>query len=55
LEKEDLPALSEDQVRDHLKNLKVHKSMGHDEILPQVLRELVNEVAKLLSIIFERP
>jgi len=25
--KEDLPAVSEDQVQDHLKNLKVHKSM----------------------------
>ncbi|KFQ23689.1 RNA-directed DNA polymerase from mobile element jockey, partial [Mesitornis unicolor] len=43
-----------DQVQDHLNNLNVHKSMGHDYIHPQVLRELKDEVAKLLSIIFER-
>ncbi|KFQ41628.1 hypothetical protein N333_04962, partial [Nestor notabilis] len=39
---------------DHLKNLNVHKSMGPDEIHPQVLKKLANEVAKTLSIIFER-
>ena len=32
----------------------VHKYMGPDEIHLQVLRELVDEVAKMLSIIFER-
>ncbi|KFQ33472.1 hypothetical protein N332_05936, partial [Mesitornis unicolor] len=53
-EKEDPPTVSEDEVQDHLKNLKVHKSMGPDDIHQQVLRELVHEVAKLLSIIFER-
>ncbi|KFQ45842.1 hypothetical protein N333_09138, partial [Nestor notabilis] len=42
------------QVQDHLKNMNVHKSMGPDEIHPQVLKELANEVAKPLSIIFER-
>ncbi|KFP44593.1 hypothetical protein N324_03627, partial [Chlamydotis macqueenii] len=31
-----------------------HKSMGHDEMHPQVLREPVNEVTKPLSIIFEK-
>ena len=54
LEKEDLPAVNEDHVEDHLKYLKVHKSMGPNEIHPQVLRERVDEFAKPLSIIFER-
>jgi len=54
LEKEDLSAVSEDQVQDHLKNLKAHKSTGPDEIHPQVLRKLEDEVAKLLPIIFQR-
>jgi len=41
-------------VRDHLRNLKVHKFMGPDEMNPQVLRDLVDEVAKPLSTIFEK-
>jgi len=32
----------------------VHKYMGPDEIHLQVLRELVDEVAKMLSIVFEK-
>ncbi|KFP35042.1 hypothetical protein N324_00609, partial [Chlamydotis macqueenii] len=48
------PTLAEDQVQDHLRNLKVHKSMGPDEIYPQVLRELADEVAKSLAIVFEK-
>ena len=52
LEEEDLPAVSEGQ--NIYKNLKVHKSKGSYEMHPQVLRELVDEVAKPLSILFER-
>ncbi|GAB0206735.1 mitochondrial enolase superfamily member 1 [Grus japonensis] len=48
------PTVGEDQVRDHLRNLKVHKSMGLDEMHPQVLRGLTDEVAKPLSIILEK-
>ncbi|KFW10830.1 hypothetical protein N326_05458, partial [Eurypyga helias] len=48
------PMVSEDQVREHLRNLKVHKSMGPYGIHPHVLKELADGVAKLLSIIFEK-
>ena len=48
---EELPTVGEDQVRDHLRNLKVHKSEGPDEVHLWVRRELADEVAKPLSVI----
>jgi len=53
-ESEEPPTVGEDQDIDCVSNLKVHKSMGPDEMYPQILRELVYKVAKSLSIIFER-
>ncbi|GAB0210211.1 mitochondrial enolase superfamily member 1 [Grus japonensis] len=48
------PTVGEDQVREYLRNLKVHKSMGPDEMHPWVLRQKADEVARPLSLIFEK-
>lgn len=53
-ENEEPSAVGDHTVQGHLRNLKEHKSMGHDEIHPLVLRDLAEEVAKLLSITFEK-
>ena len=52
-ENEESPIVEEVQVQYHLRNLKMHRSMRPNEVHP-VLRELVDEVAKSLPIIFER-
>jgi len=48
------PTAREDQVQEHLRNLKMHMSMGLDEMHPRVLRELSNFIARPLSMIYER-
>ncbi|KFU88396.1 hypothetical protein M959_02881, partial [Chaetura pelagica] len=48
------PNVEVEQVCDHLKKLKMRKSMGPDEFHPWVLRELADAIAKPLSTVFER-
>ena len=52
-ENEELPTVG-DKVRDNLRNLKVHKSVGPDEMHSSILRELADEATKLLSVISEK-
>ncbi|GAB0203286.1 mitochondrial enolase superfamily member 1 [Grus japonensis] len=46
--------VQEEAVNDLLHHLDTHKSMGPDGIHPRVLRELVEELAKPLSIIYQQ-
>lgn len=48
------PTVGGGQVRDHLRDLHVHKCVGPDEMHPRVLKELSEEVAKPLSIRSEK-
>jgi len=43
------PTVREDRVLGDLRNMSIHKSMGHDEMHPIVLRELADAIAKTLS------
>jgi len=47
-------AIQDEVVNDLLCHLDIHKSMGPDGIHPRVLRELVEELAKPLSIIYQQ-
>jgi len=47
--KEDVPLVEEDEVRQYLSNLDIHKSMGPDGMNPQVLREVADVIARPLD------
>ncbi|RMB89904.1 hypothetical protein DUI87_33678 [Hirundo rustica rustica] len=48
------PIVQEEEVRQLLRCLDAHKSMGPDGIHPKVMRELADEPAKPLSIIYQQ-
>ncbi|KAF1468861.1 hypothetical protein FQV17_0013719, partial [Megadyptes antipodes antipodes] len=53
-EQDERPIIQEEAVNDLLCHLDAHKSMGPDGIHPRVLRELAEELAKPLSIIYQQ-
>ncbi|KAJ7412753.1 hypothetical protein BTVI_45359 [Pitangus sulphuratus] len=48
------PVIKKETVSDLLSHLDPHKSMGPDEIHPRMMRELPEELAKLVSIIYQQ-
>ncbi|TRZ14589.1 hypothetical protein HGM15179_012518 [Zosterops borbonicus] len=48
------PVIQEEAVRELLSSLDVHRSVAPDGIHPRVMRELADELAKLLSIIYQQ-
>jgi len=48
------PIIQEEAVNDLLCHLDTHKSMGQYGIHPRVMRELTEELAKQLSIIYQQ-
>lgn len=52
--KEDFPLVKQVWVRKHLDKLDINKCMGSDGKHPQMLKELVDTIASLLIINFER-
>jgi len=52
--KEVPPSVRKDKVRDHVRKVNIHRSMGSDEMHPRVTIELTAVVAKLLCIIFDK-
>ena len=52
--KDDFSSVEEDQIREHVNKLGIHKSMGPEGMYPQVLAELTSVTMRTLSITFER-
>lgn len=52
--KEPLPKVGEDQIQGHLRSMKVHRSMGPDEMHLRLLSKPVEDVAKPQSKVFEK-